>query len=369
MIAFACPRCGKQARVKDEMAGKQGKCPGCGHAITVPPRLPERRDPPLAGKEDKGEKKKGTSTLTKVLATVFGAVLAPILVGIAIKWGDPSLWRSAPPTQAPAPAPAPAGPPSTAAVPPAAKQPEKLSPTYTNSLGMEFVLVPKGTAWLGGGGGKPGYREVEIPQDFYLGKYEVTQEEWQKVLGANPSAFSHRGANHNAVKDLSEEDLKRFPVEMVSWEDAQRFVQELNKRDRQPGWVYRLPREVEWEYACRGGPTADKSETAFSFYFDKPTNQLWLEDANFNHPRGLKRTCKVGSYKPNRLGLFDMHGNVWEYCEDAENSADGSLVRVHRGGGWKAPANMLQAAFHHQSPPGARISDHGLRVARAPADK
>src|SRR5437763_9097215 len=130
---------------------------------------------------------------------------------------------------------------------------------------MEFVLVPKGKSWLGGGGGKPGDKEVEIKEDFYLGKYEVTQEEWGKVLGTVPSWFSRVGTGKGGVKDIPEAELKRFPVEQVSWDDAQLFLGQLNKRDKQEGWVYRLPNEAEWEYACRGGPMSDKLDSAYDF--------------------------------------------------------------------------------------------------------
>ena len=161
-----------------------------------------------------------------------------------------------------------------------------LPPTFKNSLGMEFVLVPKGKSWLGGGGGKPGDKEVVIAQDFYLGKYEVTQEEWEKVTGLTPSGFSRTGGGKDAVKDISDAELKRFPVENVSWDDAQVFLERLNKREKEAGWVYRLPKEAEWEYACRGGPLSDKLESAYDFYFDKPTNQLLPAQANFGHGDG-----------------------------------------------------------------------------------
>ena len=97
---------------------------------------------------------------------------------------------------------------------------EPLPPTFKNSIGMEFVLVPKGKSWLGGGKDKLGDKEVEIPADFYLGKYEVTQEEWEKVMGENPSHFSRTGDGKDAVKDIPDADLKRFPVENVSWDNA-----------------------------------------------------------------------------------------------------------------------------------------------------
>src|SRR5207248_2604442 len=119
-----------------------------------------------------------------------------------------------------------------------------LPKTFTNSLGMEFILVPKGKSWLGGGGGKFGDKEVEIPQDFYLGKHEVTQEEWQKVTGVNPSHFSREGPGKNAVKDIPDADLKRFPVEMVSWNDAQLFLKLLNAQAQEAEWEYRLPKEA-----------------------------------------------------------------------------------------------------------------------------
>src|SRR5262249_34186973 len=129
---------------------------------------------------------------------------------------------------------------------PVAKQ-EPLPPTFTNSIGMEFVLVPKGKAWLGGHKDKLGDREVEVAADFYLGKYEVREEEWEKVMGENPSEFARNGAGRDAVKDIRDADLKRFPVEAVSCEQCQVFVAKLNRREKGTGWVYRLPKEAEWE--------------------------------------------------------------------------------------------------------------------------
>lgn len=156
-------------------------------------------------------------------------------------------------------------------------------------------------------------------------------------------------------------------MELMSWDDSQRFLQELNKRDKQPGWVYRLPWEAEWEYACRGAPAADKSESAFSYYFDKPTNQMQPEQANFARKGGLGRTCKVGSCKPNRLGLYDMHGNVWEWCDDAENAPDGPSYRVLRGGSWLETYGW--AASRLARAPSLRQGNLGLRLARARVGK
>jgi serine/threonine protein kinase len=240
-----------------------------------------------------------------------------------------------------------------------------LAPTFKNSIGMEFVKVPKGTGWLGGGGGRPGETKVEFKEDFYLGKYEVTQEEWEKVMGTTPSAFK-RG--NEAVKDVSDADLKRFPVEQVSWDDCQLFIERLNKREKESGWVYRLPKEPEWEYACRGGPV-DKLDSAFHFYFAKPTNTLLPDQANFDcgNERALKRTCKAGSYEPNLLGLYDMHGNVHEWCDDAEKATDGASHRVNRGGSWGHDSGYCRAALRTAFPPSLRFNYLGLRVARVPS--
>ena len=243
-----------------------------------------------------------------------------------------------------------------------------LPKTFTNSLGMEFVLVPKGRSWLGGGDGKPGDEEVEIVHDFYLGKYVVTQEEWEKVMGSNPSLISRRGAGKVAVKAISDADLNRFPVENVSWNDTQKFLRLLNDKEKKDGWMYRLPREVEWEYACRGGRLSDKSQSAFHFYLDKPTNQLLAGQANFEDGKGLKRTCKVGSYRPNSLGLYDMHGNVWQWCDDLFDPKDKAKRdnRVSRGGSWMNNGGACRATHRYATTPDGRGSTRGFRVARVP---
>ena len=187
-------------------------------------------------------------------------------------------------------------------------------------------------------------------------------------MGENPSSFSRTGANTNAVKDISDADLKRFPVEQVSWDDCQGFLSRLNKREKESEWVYRLPTEAEWEYACRGGPI-DAAASAFDFHFAKPTNDLMAEQANIvpASDGGLQRTCKVGSYRPNALGLFDMHGNVWEWCLDTlPTGPDGAPLRLGKGGRWDTPAEYCRAASRNNDPITTIHYGLGLRVSRVP---
>ena len=136
--------------------------------------------------------------------------------------------------------------------------------------------------------------------------------------------------------------------------------------------MYRLPTEAEWEYACRGGATS-LEECSYHFYFDKPTNDLSSKQANFdgNLPVGkadkglyLGRTRKVGSYAPNMLGLYDMHGNVWQWCEDLYDQT--SSVRVDRGGSWDHNGIYCQAAYRGMSSPTDRDYSHGFRLVRVP---
>lgn len=254
------------------------------------------------------------------------------------------------------------------------------SPTFTNQLNMQFQLVRKGKALLGGAGGKLGNVETEIPNDFYLGTYEVTQEQWVKVMGNNPSTFARTGKDSEAVKDISAESLNRFPVEQVSWNDCQAFIKQLNAMLNEDGWVYRLPTEVEWEYACRGGHLAEKAESGFDYYAPEPSNRLESGQANFavewddgKPTKGLLRTCPVGSYPANRLGLHDMHGNVWEWCHDEIppdlEDLTGQLQRVDRGGGWNAGASNGTATFRRILAPYGTSRASGLRLARVPTSR
>jgi len=141
---------------------------------------------------------------------------------------------------------------------------------FRNSIGMEMVLIPAGTFWMGGGGGQPGEKQVAIAHDFSIGVYPVTQEQWWALMGNNPSHFSRAGEGWNRVESISDADLKQFPVESVSWVDAQEFLYRLNTREPSRDWEYRLPTAAQWEYSCRGG-AASPHDCSFHFYFNQPT--------------------------------------------------------------------------------------------------
>jgi len=232
-----------------------------------------------------------------------------------------------------------------------------------NDIGMEFRLIPAGKFMMGSPESEKErnkdelQHEVEISRPFYMGTYEVTQSEWEKVMGENPSYFSKQGKRADHVKGL---DTSTFPVEQVSWEDAQKFIAHLNARHGVPGYRYGLPSEAQWEYACRAG-----SDTAFHFgdvLTGKGANCAGLSPyGSKTEGPFLDRTCKVGSYKANNFGLHDMSGNVLEWCSDwygkdtysqsplrdPEGPASGAS-RVLRGGTWCMEAARCRSATRYR---------------------
>lgn len=223
--------------------------------------------------------------------------------------------------------------------------------TLTNSIGMEFVLLPAGTFKMGSEDGEADERpvhQVKVSKPFYLGKYEVTQEQWQTIMGNNPSLFQG--------------DPKR-PVEQVSWNDVQEFIRRLNAKENVK--IYRLPTEAEWEYAVRAGTT-----TAYSFGDDASQLSLygWCRD------NSERQTHPVGQLRPNPWGLYDMHGNVWEwvfdwygrYRADATTDPQGpdsGSHRMRRGGGWNNDGKFCRSANRY-SVTGYRDDFLGFRVLR-----
>ncbi len=179
--------------------------------------------------------------------------------------------------------------------------------------------------------------EVRIDQDFYLGKYQVTQQQWEAVMGNNPSNF--KGGS--------------LPVETVSWDDAQIFIQKLNQLSGKKN--YRLPTEGEWEYACRAGSTSD-------YYFGDNESQLG-EYAWYDGNSGAT-THPVGQKKPNEWGLYDMAGNVWEWTDSWYDSSHSS--RVIRGGSWYYFAGRCRSDCRRRGAPGGRVNFIGFRLVFVP---
>jgi formylglycine-generating enzyme required for sulfatase activity len=232
-----------------------------------------------------------------------------------------------------------------------------LPPTEKKDLigAMKFVKVPRGTFWMGWDSVNKQSKQVEIKQDFELAAYTVTQGQWQELMGNNPSEFSRNAPNSNGFVRGDDKDLPHFPVENVSWSDVQEFLKKLNEREKGKGWLYRLPTEADWEYACRGAATS-KEECSFDFYLERPTNELPHESANFHS----STTVKVGSYPPNRLGLYDMHGNISQWCDGL--ASVGKTARVVRGGNWAW--NAVPTASRTPTQPDEGLNYVGFRVAR-----
>jgi formylglycine-generating enzyme required for sulfatase activity len=243
-----------------------------------------------------------------------------------------------------------------------------------SALGIEMVLIPNGTFWMGCSASNqyacfsdetPNHW-VTLTQPFYLGRYEVTQAQWKARTGSNPSNFQ------NASAQVPADQVPNRPVDYVSWNAI--------VNDFQPGTGLRLPTEAEWEWACRAGTT-----TAFHGWPAQPNgtnddttlgNIAWY-DTNAN-----SQTHPVGQLQPNGFGLYDMSGNVWEWLADAYDSnyyshspsvdppggTSGFLnnERVLRGGSWYNVTGGARSSCRDKHAPGITYNNYGFRVARTP---
>ena len=233
----------------------------------------------------------------------------------------------------------------------------------SNSIGMKFRLIPPGIFLMGSPESEANRRsdelqhEVRITSPYYLGSTVVTQGQWISVMGTTP---------WKASKCVREGDT--YPATHVSWEDAQEFINELNASE---GDLYRLPTEAEWEYACRAG-----SLSAFCFGDDIETlfEYGWFRKNAVNI--GEKYAHQIGEKKPNSFGLYDMHGNVWEWCQDWYGDYPSGVVtdpmgpssvskRVYRGSCWNDFAWRCRSANRGGEAPGVRRAYLGFRVLRS----
>jgi uncharacterized protein (TIGR02996 family) len=245
-------------------------------------------------------------------------------------------------------------------------------PEVVNSREMRLVLIPPGEFWMGSPDDEPGrgpdegpVHRVEISRPFYLGAFPVTQAEYRAVMGENPSQFAHG----------FDGPTEHFPVDTVSWEEATEFCQRLSglSAEVKAGRVYRLPTEAEWEYACRArtrsatylGPWIHSREANYDGTYPSPA------------PAGpyLNRPARVGSYPPNGFGLFDMLGNILEWCSDwydaswyhrspvadPRGPAQGESG-ILRGGAWFFRGDACRSACRYAVPRISRNHYQGLRV-------
>jgi formylglycine-generating enzyme required for sulfatase activity len=240
------------------------------------------------------------------------------------------------------------------------KDPPKPPEPFTNSLGMKFVWVPPGNFMMGSPKEEENRHDdealhkVTLSKGFYMAIHLVTQEQWKVVMGNSPSNFKGE---------------KNLPVEQVSWNDCQEFVKKLRKKDKN---LYRLPTESEWEFACRAG-----TKTPFHF-----GNTISTDEANYNGKftygngkKGVNRekTTPVGNFPANAWGLFDMHGNVQQWCQDwweaypkndvtdPQGPEEGN-ERVMRGGSWNQSPQGCRSACRLGFEPSFRLDSCGFRV-------
>ncbi len=232
-----------------------------------------------------------------------------------------------------------------------------------NGVKFEFVSIPAGKFKMGSPNTEVGRNEVEETQHevsisgFFMGKYEITQAQWKAVMGSTNNPSNFKGDN--------------LPIEKVSWNKVQEFITKLNE---QTGKTYRLPTEAEWEYACRAG-----TETPFNTGANITTDQanydgLYPYDS---YPTGIyrERTTDVGTFAPNAWGLYDMHGNVWEWCNDwygeeyyndspstDPQGPNTGEFRIIRGGSWYNGAVMCRSARRHAQYPNNTSSYLGFRL-------
>jgi formylglycine-generating enzyme required for sulfatase activity len=236
-------------------------------------------------------------------------------------------------------------------------------PPFTNRAGIELVYVMPGSFMMGSQNGNDNEKpvhQVTLKDGFYIGKYEVTNAQWWALMKTGAPSY-------DSDLDPQLSHLEKFPARNISWDEAQRFIGRLNALSE--GYEYRLPSEAEWEYACRAGTNGDYAGSLDELAWYRSNTR---DEDTPAHP--------VGQKQPNAFGLYDMHGNVWEWCQDnyhadytgapADGSAwlaeGGAALRVIRGGSQRDPASDLRSARRLPSFYGAGNYNFGFRVVAIP---
>lgn len=229
-----------------------------------------------------------------------------------------------------------------------------------NSIGMSFVRLEPAVFRMGSlpsdskRRSDETQRTVEITKPFLIGRSEVTQDQWKRIMNTEP--WRERRYTKSA---------NDFPATAVSWDDVNQFCRELSRKEMRS---YRLPTEAEWELACRGG-----TRTIYSFGSDSEymRDHGWIGSNSFDI--GERYAHPVAKKKPNPLGLYDVHGNVWEWCSDWHSTPAATRVtdpigpkkgtmRVIRGGSWHGVATLCRSASRFRRRPNSRLNDLGFRV-------
>ena len=250
-------------------------------------------------------------------------------------------------------------------LPVCSRVPETLSVELAEGVAMDFVYIPPGTFAMGAAPDEEGplddseepQHTVELSKGFYLAKYELTQAQWRAVVGTQP------WRRRQYVKEGAQ-----FPATYIAWLEIEEFVRRLNKKAGQE--LYRLPTEAEWEYACRAGTT-----TRWASGDDEQALNDFAWTSGNTWASGKKYPNAVGEKKPNAWGLYDMHGNVWEWVADWESSytaakqldpqgPESGERRVGRGGSFGTLGLGVRSASRFFSPPDARTPDVGARIVR-----
>jgi len=387
--SITCPSCRKVVHISATMTGKPAMCPGCRKVIpeTDPfapvvmlEEVPEMTEPiqrrrptdTIPSREDRTQRRPTTTRLrhreppirkSGGMGWLLGALLLILLpVGFGLL-----VWYLTSRENDTASSYVSGGTAPTSEM----EQPKK----FTNSVGMQFVWIPPGTYTMGVPDDEPRrlieetpQHDVEITKGFYFGVYEVTQEEFEKLMGSTPSLFR---AQQEKVVGL---DTSRFPVERLTWYSAVQFCQTLSDRpeEKQAKRRYRLPTEAEWEYACRGG---SKTYSAFHTGNTLAGTQGNVYEAAYDRPVAVDDP----NYPANGFGLYHMHGNVYEWCSDRFDANYYSTClqqgirrdppgpttgndRVVRGGGWFGEASQARSGSRNHVDPDRGWTDVGFRV-------